>query len=244
MRALLIWLCLAVTVAAQTTVSTKMAITGLEGVEKIGDMLLIANESKPKFESVGLVEVKTEAANVIVNASDINRRKLPTTKLGPSTYAVLAQGRVWIRVVCIDFIKNIYTDEETEFTIGPPLPPTPPTPPDPPIPPTPDVPSDPFDNIGQRVATWTKGIASNPMIGAIYLRHAKNLRGADLNTTITEEGNKLKAELNAVPGYTTQYTAFITGVNADIQARWQTTPMGKGVLADYWTAIAAGLGVK
>jgi hypothetical protein len=146
-------------------------------------------------------------------------------------------------VVCIDFPKNIYTDEEIDFQIGPAPAPEPDPDVPPPVPPTPDVPPDVYDNIGQRVAQWTKGLPANAAIGAIYLKHAKLLRGGDLNSTITEQGAKLKAELNATPGYT-QYTTFATNLNADLSQRWAARPLGKGELADYWTFIALGLGVK
>lgn len=234
---------------AQTTVTTSMAITGLEGVQQIGDYLIVDGKSKPKFEPVGLIDVKTDAANVIVKASDAQRRMLPTTKVGEHTYLIAAQGQVWVRVVCIDFAKNIYTDEETEFLIGPaPAPPGPvppgPTPPGP-TPPSPDVPTDAFDNLGQRVAQWTAGLPNNQQLGSIYLKYANMLRGPEgVNLTVTEAAAKLKAEISALPGYTSQYATFTQNLNADLTKRWSTAPFSKGMLGDYWAAVAAGLGAK
>lgn len=248
MRTLLAFLCLAASAAfGQTTVSTKTAITGLVNPQQVDSLILVDSSSQPKFETVGLVEVKTEASNVIVRATDANRRILPTTKLSPTTYAVMAQGRIWVRVVCIDFPKNIYTDDELELVIGPPTPPTPPTPPNPPNPPTPpnpDVPVDPFDNIGQRVAQWTAGLTANQAVGAAYLKNARELKGGNPNSTITEQSLKLKAELATIPGYDSSYATFASNLNADLSNRWSAAPMSKGILADYWAAVAAGLGVK
>jgi hypothetical protein len=211
-------------------------VSGLKNVVAIGDYVIVDKGSMPKLESVAMIKVKSEASTITVKVSDVQRSTIPTVRLDPQTYVVVGQGKLWIRVTCIDFDKKIYVDEETSILIGPPVPPEPD-----PVP-TPVVPPDAFGNIGQRVAEWTKGLPANAELGKLYLFHAKSLK-TNPATTVNEESAMLTADLLKLPAYS-QYTTYSTNVNADLKARWAESPMSKGVLADYWTCIALGLGVK
>lgn len=237
MRALVAFLLLCSVCFGQVTVTTPQALSGLTDVRQVGDMLLVGEDSKPVLQSIGLIQVATEASNVIVKVTDSERNTVPVAKVDAKTYTVTQSGKLWVRTVCIDFAKNIYTDEESAFTVGPP--PLPPPPPPPPPPPIPDVPADAFDNIGQRVAVWSKGMTANAAVGACYAKWAKELR-TNPAITINDASAAMSSELRSIPNYA-QYNSVTTQINADLAKRW---PVAKGVLADYWTCIALGLGVK
>jgi hypothetical protein len=105
----------------------------------------------------------------------------------------------------------------------------------------PDVPPDEFDNIGQRVAVWTVGASKNREVGTVYKEVADEFR-TRTDWTHNDAMAIINQRVNAIPGYNpAEYTEFKAGVNADIVTRW---PMARGVLADYWTRIARGLGVE
>lgn len=243
MRTLLAFLLLTATSFAQTLeVQPGHVISGLKNPQQVGDYIVVDKDSVPKLEQVALVRVKSEANNVIVKVSNLERNTVPVAKIDDRTYVVVGSGKLWVRCVCIDFQKNIYTDEETVVELGnvnpEPLPPAPNPNPNP----SPTVPPDAWDNIGQRVATWTLGLPANKDIGQIYLKHANVLR-TNPQVTINDESAALTADLSKISNYG-MYTAFSTNINEDLKKRWSVSPMSKGVLADYWTAIALGLGVK
>ncbi len=237
MRALVAFLLLCSVCFGQVTVTTPQALSGLTDVRQVGDMLLVGEDSKPVLQSIGLIQVATEASNVIVKVTDSERNTVPVAKVDAKTYTVTQSGKLWVRVVCIDFTKNIYTDEESAFIVGPPLPPPPPPPPLPP--PVPPVPPDAFGNIGQRVASWSVNLAANAAVGAAYAKWAKELK-SNPGITVNDAAASMATDLRAVQNYS-QYSNMTTQINADLATRW---PMSKGVLADYWLAIALGLGVK
>lgn len=242
-RACLMWLLLSAVACAQTMeVQPGFVVTGLKGSRLVGDYIVVDKESSPKLESVAVVKVKTEANNVIVKVSNKERNTVPVARIDDSTYVVIGGGKLWIRCVCIDFQKNIYTDEEAVVELGNVVPePLPPNPGPGPTP-APDVPPDAWDNIGQRVAQWTQGLPSNKELGAVYLKHAKALK-TDPSVTVNDVSALLTADLVKVPNYS-QYGTFSANLNEDLKKRWNNSPMSRGVLADYWTAIALGLGVK
>lgn len=214
-------------------------VSGLKNVVAVGDYVIVDKGSVPKLESVAMIKVKSEAATITVKVSDSQRLNIPLVKLDQLTYVAVSQGKLWIRVTCIDFDKKIFVDEEQSILVGPPVPPPDPVPPPPPIP---VVPPDAFGNIGQRVAEWTKELPANAEMGKIYLTHAKALR-SNPGTTVNEESSALTADLLKLPAYA-QYSTYSANVNADLKARWAEAPMSKGVLADYWSCIALGMGVK
>lgn len=97
------------------------AILNLEDVSVVGNLVLAKNTSKLKLIELGIVDVTTEAENVTVKASDVNRNPVNVEELtktqGSATsntvrhYIINGIGKIWVDVVCIDFKKNIYVTE-------------------------------------------------------------------------------------------------------------------------------------
>ena len=242
MRGLILWLLLTGLGFAQMDVQPGYVVSGLNGSKLVGDYIVVEKDSLPKLESVAVIKVRTEATNIIVKATNKDRNTIPVAKVDDTTYVVIGSGKLWVRCVCIDFAKNIYQDDEAVIELGAPAPE--PVPPKPDVPtPTPDnVPSDAFDNIGQRVAQWTKGLPSNKEVGQVYQKYASLLKSSPA-ATVNDASSMLTGELVKVPQYQA-YATFSSNVNEDLKRRWTNSPMSKGVLADYWLAIALGLGVK
>lgn len=234
MRTLVLFLLLTTQCLAQSIVVTNETIvTGLNNVRQIGDYLLIDPKSKIDIVPAALVNINVDAANISVRFSDKDRRPVPFVKITEKQYLLTQVGSVWIDLVAVDFPKNVLVLDQAVAIIEPI------TPPEPPKPPAPDVPPDQFDNIGQRIAAWAKTGTINPTIGKIYLDAAKALK-SNPATTITDQTQIIANALKALPEYS-KYVEFTNGLNADLAKRW---PMTKGVLADYYTAVALGLGVK
>lgn len=224
---------LGVASAQSVTVETKTAFTGLKNVEVLQDFVFVSEDSVPTLQNVAIIRVAKDAPEPTVTVSDISREPVQVTKLSDSrTFVVSKAGKIWIKVIGIDFETKKFLNEEITYTLQPLVPP------EPPAPPAPTVPTDVFDNIGQRTALWTVGLPRNAEIGKIYQDAAYNLR-FNPNSTITEESNKTLLALRAVPDYD-KYAAFATNLNTDIAKRW---PLSKGVLSDYWKCVGLGLGV-
>jgi hypothetical protein len=215
------------------TTQNAVAVTNLKNVKQYGDVLLAKEAPSIEFIPVGIIKVDSEAAIIIVSVSDIERNNVPCSVIADKLYMVSTPGKLWVRVTCTDFEKRIHTEDEVTIVVGPPTPPKPPTPP------TPVVPPDTFNNIGQRVAAWSAGLPLNAAVGKVYLDGANNLR-TNKNLTIDEASGVVSTALVSLPGYSA-YSVFTNGLNTDVKTRW---PMAKGVLADYWTCVALGFGVK
>jgi hypothetical protein len=240
MRTLLLYLVLTSTVLAQSIVTTNETIvSGLKNVRQIGDYVLVDPESKPEVMPAASITINTEATNISVRFTDKDRRPVPFIRLNDKQYLITQVGSTWVDLIAVDFPKNILVIDQTVVIIEPIVPPEPPKPPTPPVPPTPTVPEDAFDNIGQRVAQWSKAGTINQAVGKIYLDAAKALK-SNPATTITDQSQVISAALKALPEFPT-YQEFANGLNADLSKRW---PISKGVLADYYAAVALGLGVK
>jgi hypothetical protein len=234
MRTMLLLLLLCNAALAQSvTVETKIAFTGLKNVEVLEDFVFVSETSVPTLQNVAVIRVAKDAPEPTVTVSDISREPVQITKLQDNrTFIVSKAGKIWIKIIGIDFETKKFLNEEVTYTLQPLVPP------EPPQPPAPTVPVDNFDNIGQRVQSWTVGLPSNLAIGKIYQDAAYNLR-FNPNSTITEESNKTLLLLRAVPDYA-KYATFAINLNTDIGKRW---PLSKGVLSDYWKCVGLGLGV-
>jgi len=245
LSALLALLLVTPVLGQQVEVSTQYAVTGLLHTKQVGDLLLVDKESKPQMIPVGLVKVTTEASNIVVKASDGQRNPVQVNKVDLNNYVITQQGDVWIRVVCIDFQKNIYYDEETKVTLGGPVPPpTPPPGPGPdPKPPTPqpDIPGDQFDNLGQRVSQWSANLPKKAETGAVFKKWAEQcainqqMSIGDIQLALlTDRTNALGSDL-------TTWKSFFDLLQKDLSGRW---PLSKNELGAYYACIARGLGVK
>jgi hypothetical protein len=220
------------------TASVEDAIIGLKEPQLVGGVVLSKDSSKASVTKVGLVVVNTLAENITVEASNEKRERVEVIALGDKQYLIRGTGKVWVDVLAIDFKQNIFAKETKIMELAGPKPPEPPKPPQPDTPDVPDVPGDKFNNIGQRAAAITKGLANNAKLAAICKEASKQL-GSNPAWTINSASDYVVTELKKVD--LTGYQAFLDLVNSDIKSRW---PITRGVAVDYWAAIATGLGAK
>jgi len=144
-------LCLPASLYGQLTVVTSEAqrVKGIDQLIQIGDEVYLRKVQQGlDLETVGLVRVQTEAANVTVEVEDIKREPIPFDKINNEYYRISKSGKFWIEVTALDFAKNIYAKENRILVVGqsPTPDPSPDPTPDPPGPdppePTPDAPID------------------------------------------------------------------------------------------------------
>lgn len=136
------------TAFAQLAVTSREAIqlSGIETAETIGDAVFVASDSTVAKLPVILVTATTEAANITFEVSDKDRIPVQFDQLTEDTILIAKPGKSWVRIVAIDFDKNLYATKLLPVELGPePNPPDPP--PNPPLPP-----DGPFDALAVRVA--------------------------------------------------------------------------------------------
>lgn len=108
--------------------------------------------------------------------------------------------------------------------------------------PTPDptVPDDVFDNLGQRVAGWAAGLPKRKEVGAIYRAVADQLDAAQI-VTINDAAEKMRAERDKIltPDELSKWNVVGDKLKEDLTKRW---PLTRGEFAEYYRAIATGLG--
>lgn len=122
---------------AQLIVTTEVIqeLSGVNGVMSTGDAVMLSGDTSDiKLQPAALLTVKTEAANVEVDAEDRDRRRVEVTQLdsldGVTRYLIRSTGKVWVDVVAIDFQRNIYKRESglvVDIPAAPPLGPNAPT---------------------------------------------------------------------------------------------------------------------
>jgi len=135
------------TAFAQLCVKSQQAIqlSGIEEAKTIGDAVFVASDSTVAKLPVILITATTEAANITFEVSDKDRIPVEFDQLTADTILISTPGKSWVRIVAIDFDKNLYATKLLPVELGPS--PTPPEPPDPPLPP-----DGPFDALAVRVA--------------------------------------------------------------------------------------------
>ena len=141
----IVWLMLAATPASaqlEVQAGQRWKVSGVAGATAIGDQLFFDSAVDVKTIPVGIVRVDSEAANVEVTVTDINRVPIVVEQLTPSIYMIAQSGKFWADVTAIDFLKNIYRRKTVVVEVGPPQPVPPPVPPTPvppePVPPEPE----------------------------------------------------------------------------------------------------------
>lgn len=144
---------IASTAWSQLSVDARSAIqlSGIEEAEKIGTTIFVASDSTVAKLPVILVTATTEAANITFEVSDKDRIPVNFTQLTEDTIMISAPGKSWVRVVAIDFDKNIYATNLIPVELGD-------IPPDPDKP-NPVPPDGPFDSIAARVAVIASQMA-------------------------------------------------------------------------------------
>jgi hypothetical protein len=88
-------------------------VTGLENPEIVEDVILASGT--PKVEKAWLVNIDTEASIVRVNAETRNRDRVDIKKISPTRIIVPRGERIWLRVVVVDFEKNIFDEQIVTF---------------------------------------------------------------------------------------------------------------------------------
>lgn len=112
-------LCLVFTVPTYAQLELKTAnvnqLSGVNSLLSVGDVVLVQNVDELegiKLQPAVMIKVTTEAANVEVDVTDADRRRVEFTKLeekeGTSLYLVSTPGKFWVDVTVIDFERNIY----------------------------------------------------------------------------------------------------------------------------------------
>jgi hypothetical protein len=235
-RVLLLLLTFPVIANAQITLDVKpgRAVTKLVEPVLFGDTVIHFGESEQTVPAA-YITLGSKYKYNLLRAYKATGGRGSLEKLDDTHWVLRGEGTYEVEATGIEpgIDEKIVT-----VTLGPTKPEPEPEPePDPK--PTPDVPEDAFNNIGQRVATWTKDLAGRDKIGAVYLSAAKSLRN-DPSQTINSITANMSQQLLGIQEYLT-YKQFTQQLNADINSRW---PLTRGVYADYLTCVALGMGVK
>lgn len=146
---------------------------------------------------------------------------------------IAGNGRYQVEVICSDPQLGIAI-EQSVIEIGD----QPGPEPEPPGP-SPNVPDDEFDNIGQRVASWSSGLPKRQQLGAIYADVAGKLEGGQL-PTIDAASSELVKQRDALltADELAKWRPFGVKLEEDFGKRW---PMPRQTLVDYWRAVSRGL---
>ena len=123
----------------EVATSSVNQLSGVEGLTTIGGVVLFEDASEISIQPGVMIRVTSEAANVEIDVSDRDRRRVAVQRLtdeeGTTVYLVSDPGKFWIDVTAIDFAKNIYRRETgivIEVPEGSPIGPSPGPPPEPP----------------------------------------------------------------------------------------------------------------
>ena len=243
--------CLALSLLAQVLLSSSglaqldivdskiQVVTGLKGVQAVGDILIIDETSKPIFRTAVILEIASDSKFVDVEAYDpvtntdadvIQITDLPKQK----RFIVAGEGK--IRVVITAFDPGI-KKKRLNLDFGPPAPTPNPTPNPEPSP----EPADPlptaFDGLAGKVKEWSKGLPKKKEVAAVYRSCASRLLTPQ--GTIGTISADLISARTSVLGDVTPYAKLLDNIHADLVPRW--VGISKAVLSDYWNCVAAGL---
>lgn len=254
MRFVLMLLLLSVSAFAQVTPTVRIEsyaeFTAPPRV--VGNRIFYATESKKIEGQMGFVTLKGEADALQVDAertvlegSSVVTQYAGVEQIGRREFAITGVGTYTVKIAWFKLFADQSSGESYfksnkltpfQITLGT-LPPDP----DKPDVPTPDIPADAFDNLGQRVAAWSVGLPKRLEVGAIYAKYAKQL-GSDQRMTIPQAFESASQERLSVLGADgPKYNDIVIKINAEVSKR---VPMGKGVVVDFFNALARGYGVK
>jgi len=205
-----------------------------------GDMGFVVVKGDVDAAKVRAVRAKLVGNEIVMesaNVTQIGRKEFAITGLGK--YSVEVTGFIATKDSNGDTFLAVQELEAFPITLGDIPPPEPK--PNPKPKPDPEVPPDGFDNIGQRIAQWSAGLPKRTEVGAIYLKYADKL-SKQPSFQILEAFTGASADRVAVLGTdVAKYADIVAKINADIATRG---PMGKGVVIDYFRAMARGYGAK
>ena len=214
----------------------------------VGNRVYYATDSKATEGQMAFVVVtgpadmvRVKAKRMTIVANRIVTERAGVEKIGPREFAITGDGTYTVEVT--GFSKTDVEDyPEFEITLGklPPKPEPDPLPPEP-QPDDASIPSDGFDNIGRRIAQWSAGLPKRAEVGAVYLKYANKL-STDPSFQIVQAFTSASADrLSLLGADGPKYNDIVQKINLDVASRG---PMGKGVVIDYFKAIARGYGVK
>ncbi|WP_372897346.1 hypothetical protein [Stieleria sp.] len=224
------------------TETVEHVIRGVSAADLDGDCLVLPDTTAPKVERTTLIVLDgAEGYSILVLAKEPNGKPVRVTESERGGYRAYTTAEAWVTLFCTDFANQ--KQQLVDIVINEDVEPEPePDDPDPPTPAPDNVPEDDFGNIGQRVAKWSAGVANRIDYAIAYEAAATRLRSSP-SDTVDDVGEKLVADLQAVASFEKYLPAVGVKLNEDIKGRW---PLSRGVLADYYTAIAVGFrgGVK
>lgn len=237
---LLAQLVLSSTLLAQLDVvdSKIQVVTGLKGVQAVGDILIIDEASKPVFRSAVILNIETESKFVDVEAYDpvtnVDAEVIQTLDM-PKQKRFIIAGIGKIRVVITAFDPGI-KKKRLNLDFGP----TPTPEPKPEPGPGPD-PANPlptaFEGLAGKVQGWSKGLPKKREVAKVYRDSAAKLLTPQ--GTIGTISAELIAARTAALGDPAPYSTLLDNIKLDLTPRWPG--ISKAVLSDYWNCVAAGL---
>lgn len=205
---------IASTTWGQLSVDTRSAVqlSGIEEAEKIGSTIFVASDSTVAKLPVILITATTEAANITFEVSDKDRIPVNFTQLTEDTIMISAPGKSWVRIVAIDFEKNLYATKliPVELEGTPPEPDKPdPLPPD-----------GPFDSIAARVAVIAAqmSISERDQLSTLLKSAAAKMQRFEFKTLTQVREYVEKGWSNTVPGQ--QLQELLAKDNANRLLNW------------------------
>jgi hypothetical protein len=214
-------------------------VTGLKGVQAVGDILIIDEASQPKFRAAVVLEIATDSKFVDVEAYDpVTNIDADVIQVGdsPKLKRFIIAGDGKIRVVITAFDPGI-KKKRLNLDFGPPAPPPNPEPSPGPSPePANPLPQG-FDGLASKVKEWSKGLPKKKEVAAVYRSCAVRLLTPQ--GTISSISAELVAARTSTLGDTAPYSKLLENIHADLVPRW--LGINKAILSDYWNCIAAGL---
>lgn len=236
MKSLMFLLLLVSQSLAQLTVDVtypaQHAVIGLLNPVMIGDAILVDDPSKPELANIAVLKITSEKTTTVVSAFSIpafEPADVGRSQKDPSAWILAGSGEYIVMITASDpGLEQTFR----KLTLGPALPPTPPTPVPGPVEP------DGFGNVGQRASVWAAGLPKRIEWATCYETTAKALKQNPLVSVNDATTMLQKCRADSIGTDLNRYDTFLINANADIASRW---PMAKGVLADYYLAIAKGV---
>jgi len=212
---------------------------GVEDIKSVGNLYLVPTDSAPSLSPIGYFEIEVPEGRELLarcrNAKDGSPVEMVSE--APGQYIIPGTGTFYVDVLILnagkveDWLQKTVTVEGSE-------PDEPDEPDGPDEPDKPDVPTDRFDNIGQRVASWSTGLTDNVTLSNLYAKYANELINSP--RTIGQINEELNREINSIVSNRSQYSTLFSKIEQDLTSRWSSS-FTKAVLSDYWNAIARGL---
>jgi hypothetical protein len=222
---------------------------GAKGLINVGDVVLIENASEIKLQPAVMVKVVSEAANVEVEITDRDRRRVAFEQLasenGTSVYLVSEPGKFWLDVTAIDFAKNIYRRSTGTVIEVPPARPIGPV-----VPPMPDLPA-PSDSLKALVTPIGAKLAGDPAKAMAVSHMALGFADAAKSVSLPDVASLARVHVAAVTSLTLppgaaigsvmeQAMASHLGISRNDQGQWLDRPLtaaDRDKIAEVYSAI-------